>query len=372
MSREFSLYLDLVRFVAAFMVLLSHANSRDLTERVIPFSNLGHSAVVVFFVLSGFVIAYVTERKEPSARAYAASRMARIYSVALPALLVTIIADSVGERLQPSVYVGETTHDWGLLRVVTSALFMNEFWGVSITTFSNVPYWSLCYEVWYYVLFGLFVFWRGSGRVMVLVLGALLAGAKILLLFPIWLLGVYLWRSKFWSELGAKRGTAIYAFSWVLLLLFHTFDLNSRLSDMIKEVVGSDFHTRMTFSKMFIGDYVLAIIVFLNFAGFRAADKILGTPLRAVTKPIRWAASFTLSIYLFHKPLLLFYAALLHGDPKGMYFYVSVLTLVLLTIVGLAMVTEHQKDRFRQVFIRALASIERFIRERFPGLLPQS
>src|ERR1700731_1093191 len=137
MSREFSLYLDLVRFVAAFLVMLSHANSRDLTARIIPFSDLGHSAVVIFFVLSGFVIAYITEIKERRASEYAASRMARIYSVALPALLVTIIADSIGERLQPSIYVGETTHDWGLLRLLSSVLFMNEFWGISITTFSN-------------------------------------------------------------------------------------------------------------------------------------------------------------------------------------------------------------------------------------------
>jgi peptidoglycan/LPS O-acetylase OafA/YrhL len=123
---------------------------------------------------------------------------------------------------------------------------------------------------------------------------------------------------------------------------------------------------------MFIGDYLLAIIVFLNFASFRAAEVILGKPLRALAKPIRWAASFTLSIYLFHKPLLLFYTALLHGDPRGLYFYFSVLAMVLVTIFGLATVTEHQKDRYRRVFIRVLAIGEQFIRIRFPRLLPHS
>jgi len=372
MSREFSLYLDLVRFGAAFLVMMSHANSRDLSTRIIPLSNLGHSAVVVFFVLSGFVIAYVTDSKERIASEYAASRMARIYSVALPALLLTLIADSVGERLQPAIYVGETTHDWGLLRIITSIFFMNEFWGISITTFSNVPYWSLCYEVWYYILFGLFVFWRGPGRWFVLALASILAGAKILLLFPIWLLGVYLWRSRFWTALSGRPAIALYVLSWIGLILFHLFDVNDRLSDLLKDAVGASFHTRMTFSKQFLGDYLLGLLVFINFASFRAADGVFGKLLVPLAKPIRWAASFTLSIYLFHKPLLLFYTALLHGDPSGLGFYFSVVALVLITAGLLALVTEHKKDQYRKFFARAIGIWEAFVRKRFPSLLGQS
>src|SRR5579864_6899404 len=84
----FSLYLDLVRVSAALVVLYSHTNARLLTTRVLPGELLGHSAVVVFFVLSGFVIAYITDTKEKTPADYAASRLARIYSVAVPALLL--------------------------------------------------------------------------------------------------------------------------------------------------------------------------------------------------------------------------------------------------------------------------------------------
>ncbi len=96
-SREFSLYLDLVRILAAAVVLYSHANLRALSERILPGESLGHSAVVVFFVLSGYVIAFVTDTRERSGRDYAISRFARIYSVALPALIVTMFADLVGQ-----------------------------------------------------------------------------------------------------------------------------------------------------------------------------------------------------------------------------------------------------------------------------------
>jgi peptidoglycan/LPS O-acetylase OafA/YrhL len=298
--------------------------------------------------------------------------MARIYSVALPALLLTLVADHIGENIQPAVYTDQTTHDWGLLRFVTSVLFMNEFWGISITAFSNVPYWSLSYEVWYYVLFGLFVFWKAAGRRWVLAVALLMAGAKILLLFPIWLLGVYLWRSESWKKLDVASGIALWVLSWILLVLFHQFGVNAFLSNELKNVVGPAFHTRLAFSKNFLGDYLLGAIVFLNFAGFRAGGTVLGKLFSPATKPIRWLASFTLSIYLFHRPLLLFYTALIDGDPQGLGFYFAVVGMTIVTSFGLGLVTEHQKDRYRQVFSRMLSGLEQFVRKHFPKLLPQS
>ena len=44
------------------------------------------------------------------------------------------------------------------MRGAASLLLLNEVWFVSITSFSNVPYWSICYEMWYYVAFGLVMF----------------------------------------------------------------------------------------------------------------------------------------------------------------------------------------------------------------------
>jgi peptidoglycan/LPS O-acetylase OafA/YrhL len=343
---------------------------RILSERIIPFSNFGHSAVVVFFVLSGFVIAYVVDTKEHQARDYAASRMARIYSVALPALILTIIADAVGESLRPSIYADETTHDWGALRFVSSALFMNEFWGISITTFSNVPYWSLCYEVWYYIIFGIFVFWQGRGRLAVLLLALLLAGPKLLLLLPIWLSGVHLWRSRMGIRIGPAKGATLFFLSLVLLLLFLVFNIETALADFLKSQVGPDLYRKLTFSKWFLSDYLLAAIVYLNFAGFWGASVALGRYLVPAARPIRWLAGLTLSLYLFHKPLLLLFVALLHGDPRGMLFYFSTLACVLLTIAALAQVTEHQKDRYRMFFARLLGWLENRIRKQLPWLLP--
>ena len=90
LSSGLSLYLDLFRFFMALVVLLSHASSKaytdGLTWRAYPFSQ---PAVLGFFVLSGFVIAYVTARRERDGLSFTISRIARLYSVVIPALLLT-------------------------------------------------------------------------------------------------------------------------------------------------------------------------------------------------------------------------------------------------------------------------------------------
>lgn len=64
------LWLDSLRFIAAFMVLLSHARNtffpafgdlpasqhNILTMAFTLFCRMGHEAVIVFFVLSGFLV----------------------------------------------------------------------------------------------------------------------------------------------------------------------------------------------------------------------------------------------------------------------------------------------------------------------------
>jgi peptidoglycan/LPS O-acetylase OafA/YrhL len=87
MSRAFSLYLDAVRFTAAMLVLLYHASVIHKTGTII--TSLGHEGVVIFFVLSGFVIAYVADTRKQDFRGFMVDRGARIYSVAIfPAFIL--------------------------------------------------------------------------------------------------------------------------------------------------------------------------------------------------------------------------------------------------------------------------------------------
>jgi peptidoglycan/LPS O-acetylase OafA/YrhL len=147
--------------------------------------------VIVFFVLSGFVIAHTHAKRPADWRRFATDRLSRIYSVAIPALLLTALLDQVGSRLAPALYAEQLPPGSYFARMLLGAAFLNQTWGLSSRTGSNGPYWSLSYEFWYYAVFACWVFVRPFGRRLVLVgICVLFAGPKILMLMPVWLCGV--------------------------------------------------------------------------------------------------------------------------------------------------------------------------------------
>src|SRR4051794_17257355 len=102
MKRGLSIYLDLVRVVAALLVFVHHLSldfgcyARPEAGCVLVPYHVGHSSVVLFFVLSGYVITYVAHERERTLSAFALARVARIYSVAVPALVLTMALDGLG------------------------------------------------------------------------------------------------------------------------------------------------------------------------------------------------------------------------------------------------------------------------------------
>ena len=105
MTNGLSLYLDALRFAAAFTVFLSHYSTGRISGGLLwQFSDYGRTAVLVFFVLSGFVIAAVTDTRERSLENYALSRIARLYSVIIPAFILTALLDYLGNAIDPRLY----------------------------------------------------------------------------------------------------------------------------------------------------------------------------------------------------------------------------------------------------------------------------
>src|SRR4051794_386602 len=93
-------------------------------------------------------------------------------------------------------------------------------------------------------------------------------------------------------------------------------------------------------SNAFIGDYLIALIITVNFAAVASVPKIGDVLLRA-KQSVSLVASFTLSIYLYHIPLLV----LLHKIGGGS---------VLVTVGGMTMgflvlglMTEHKRTTLR-------------------------
>jgi peptidoglycan/LPS O-acetylase OafA/YrhL len=345
MNHPFSVYLDLVRFSAAVLVYLWHSNQRFLTESILPASNYGHSSVIVFFVLSGFVIAFITDTKESTLSTYAASRMSRVFSVAVPAIVITLVLDSAGRILYPAIYA--YPYDQFLSRIAGSLLMANEVWMISITSFSNVPYWSICYEWWYYVTFAMVMFLPTRRGLLIAAATMLVIGPKLILLAPVWWMGVLLYRWRSLQQLSLTTSGVMVAFSVFGIVLFHQFAMMGVSETWLESLIGSELVRSLTFSKRFIADYVLSILVFVNFAGMRNLVAFKGGLMLAIARPVRFLANYTFTLYLLHQPLFLFWAAVIRGDPKAPWYWASVTVLTMLSVGLIGFYTESRRHVLR-------------------------
>jgi peptidoglycan/LPS O-acetylase OafA/YrhL len=354
LNKTLSLYLDLVRLFAAIVVLLSHFAYTRLSGGeylVIRDYRLGSDAVILFFVLSGYVIAYVTDQRDRSIKDYALNRLARLYSAVAPGLLITLVLDQIGRVLEPNLYDGWWYKDHHpVYRMVCNLFFVNELWFASIRPFSNGPYWSLGYEFWYYVLYGVAFYCAGYVRGVLIALIVLVIGPKIMLLFPVWLMGVWTYRFN-------KERTLPGAVGWICIVLPTAIYLWIKLGgidvlarDLSMEVLGEDFVKReLKYSDEFLISYVYGALIAANFIGMNAIAPLLEKAFARFEKGIRFWAGLTFSIYLLHYPLLHFFGALYGGEASALSTQLLILASTLSAIVLIGAVTERKKHVARRV-----------------------
>lgn len=365
MERGFSIYLDAVRFLAAVLVYLWHSNQRAIIEPVVPFSGYGHSAVIVFFVLSGFVIAHVTDTKENRWPTYTASRVSRIWSVALPAVLLTPLLDAAGRALQPALYAFPWDHF--ALRMIASLAMLNEPWFVSITMFSNAPYWSVTYEVWYYVMFGLATFVPSPWRWPMVAAVLLALGPKIALLAPVWAAGVLLYRWRWPLRWSPALSWALAVLSLAGIVALHLGGVLTASDRWFRALAGEALTRDLAYSKFFFGDWLLGVLVFSHFAAVRNVAPVLLPLLARVEKPVRLLAGYTFTLYLLHQPVLLFWAAVVRGDPRVWWGWTLVTLLTAASVWAIGVVTEQRRQglrRWLQTLLERLSAAGRQLPQR--------
>jgi len=151
--------LDLMRGFAALAVLFAHLRGDTFVEfGALPASQhgvlaalffaatrLGHEAVLVFFVLSGFLVGGQVLARLRDGRFklydYALDRTTRIFIPLIPACLLTGAIETFLFR-QPPPFGQLIANMVGLNELVTDSLAI------------NAVLWSLTYEIWFYILAG--------------------------------------------------------------------------------------------------------------------------------------------------------------------------------------------------------------------------
>lgn len=210
MTPEQSKQLDSMRALAAIVVLLGHTYQTLLMPVINSWFTvvvlLSQMAVMVFFVLSGFLIGKsvcnnIAKNSFFSFKQYAKDRAIRIYPPLIISLILMAVLSVIAPYAFPSgtnslltidgvdfvrtEFVSRSSDIWGALA------FLNGF--KTETPSANSPLWSLSIEVWYYVIVASVFLWPSKKVVSSLMLGmAIFVTYKNSLFFtlaPVWFSG---------------------------------------------------------------------------------------------------------------------------------------------------------------------------------------
>ncbi len=373
-----SRFLDATRWMAALAVVVSHASALVIApgsswadEALRYLQNCGHLAVVIFFVVSGYLVGGLellrAHKGRPfDPRRYAIQRFSRIYTVLLPALAMTALFDWLGRNAfnASALYTDPAMQRVGSLMYAIAdrddpATFIGNLLmlqTILVEPFGgNGPLWSLANEWWYYVDFGLFLVAISSTRrpLRLATLGAALMVLGILPLsisvwFAIWLVGVAAaLLGQRWPGLRFAAAMPIMAAGFALALLGMRFDPLLATLPPVLQIAG----------RLAI-DAVAAIAFALGLLSARN-----GQPRSGHLHTI--LASFSYTLYAVHFPALILLAAAAH-DLLGLQFNrpltpaslaaVAALSLAIWVFAGaMAHVTERRTPAVRNWLMRLVS-----------------
>lgn len=300
--------LDLMRALAAQMVLLGHI-----------FGILGSSAalrdiaavpVVVFFVLSGYLITHSAENlqhKGAGFRAFFISRFSRIFPpfllcLGLIALVdVTIVRTGVFAvyEFAPQVTLKEFLGNIFMLQVrpVVGSVGRALLWEVN--QFGSArPFWTISFEWWLYMSFGIVFFFRHQlGRPLILLVFGFCAAVPVLNILSenefssgltwVWLAGAGL----YYLNRGWKPGWVPARVLLILIGVFGAFVLVDYAANIKK------FATVDVYDLSFMGLLVLPVALMIVYSQWFPdhARRWVIAP-----KAVSFLASYSYSLYLIH------------------------------------------------------------------------
>jgi peptidoglycan/LPS O-acetylase OafA/YrhL len=304
LSENSSLLLDVVRAAASQAVVIGHGISYfSIWPKLQPphFPYIQNLAVLVFFVLSGFLITYATLRKPAgyTFREFFIDRFARIYSAYVVALVLVFVIDRIAIALDPTSYGYRSAFD---VRTFFANVFMlqdypraelHQLAGEIITSFGSArPFWTLAIEWWIYMCFGWVVLrQRDANRIIFIVVLAAFAivpvtnilGGRGNGLGLVWIFGAATYVLASNDKLSRARGDTLALASLAFL----------GLAVMLLRNTKEPYDPKL-------GALIAAALLF----GVLALDRFRWKAPSWLAGTIRFVANYSFTLYLLHYTLL--------------------------------------------------------------------
>lgn len=246
-SASFDYHLEGLRGLAALLVVLSHVLTNNFHldpgfrfTGIWQYSPPGTLCVLVFFILSGYVIG-LTNKKPINTNEqrliYLKKRLVRLYPLYLVAIMLALGVATV-------VHIHYPPEQIGLHLLFGQVAFTD-------VLMTNEPLWSLSFEMLYYMLFLIFSYyqWRSSTVIFIcVVIGVItkfLPGAPLIL-------SAYSYGACFWliglliSQLPKREAPVQFGNLFALLLLLLCYDRMNIWQSLLA-------HTPMDFTEQEAG-----------------------------------------------------------------------------------------------------------------------
>jgi peptidoglycan/LPS O-acetylase OafA/YrhL len=356
LNESMSVSIDGLRALAAQAVVVGHAISffGVLPWLQPPFApymqNIG---VLVFFVLSGYLISYTVWKKRAKGsytfRTYAIERFARIFSGFLPGLAFIVAVDAGVILVASSRYayaneysVGSLVANLAMLQDHDFATFVSRFvpsivepFVAGVTTFgSGRPLWTLSIEWWIYMAFGWLVLagatrsrhpirYLGTAALVVALPMFNLVGGRGNSLTLMWIVGGI----AFWLNLTIPPSWSVRTSVALALLLTLTAAYRVNLTHREYDLVFA---------------CLLAGALYFLLSAFRMSAFRYSTPVPRVA---RFVAGYSLTLYLTHYTILAAMVAVDIPLPKPL-LVISAIGLCNVVAALIAWPTEMQHKRF--------------------------
>jgi len=385
LSENSSLGLDVIRIIAIQLVVIGHGISfMGIFTSFHPpnFPWVQNISVVVFFLLSGFLITHSTLKKmnnpQYSFKEFFIERTSRIYSVYIPVLLIIVGLDGflflylINADIYNSYNIG--TFFYNLLMLQDSFPLL-----VNYTSFGSArPLWTLAVFWWIYMVFGwLLLGNRGIKKkiIYLIILSLFVFLLAIIILGPRYITKVRILITWIFGSVVAilvnfienKDGTVLLNQNYSSItkkiqiraqMLFNWFANRPKLCLILSAFFFGlacyvVYYSKVAYNISFSLLLTVSLYFFLNFS-YRSRHKFSDRS----KKIIKLFASYSFTLYILHYTLLWILSTFKSEISPYLLFVIGFSVSNLLSLV-IAYFTEMRSKRVKDYFINKLITNKR-------------